>query len=118
VADVIDERGLAFIYKDPILRPVELLLQVHDSIVFQIPICLGWDFHATALMRIISSLETPLEWNSRKFVIPCDVQVSFGNMAKDKNDRKALKEISRPVLKDHSLLVRELIAKHATAFSS
>lgn len=74
VADVINERGLEFVYysKDPLMQKVELLNQVHDSIVFQIPVSLGWDAIATILSAIKTSLETPLTWRGNSFVIPAE----------------------------------------------
>lgn len=73
VGDVINERGMAFIYYNKLFKPVELLQQVHDSISFQIPISIGWLDHARILQAIKDSLETPLTTHyGRSFVIPAD----------------------------------------------
>jgi len=74
VGDVINERGLNYIYYDQTrFKSVELLTQVHDSITFQIPLATRWQEHAYMLDRIKHSLETPLVWNEREFVIPVDI---------------------------------------------
>lgn len=80
VGDVINERGLNYIYyHQQAFKAIELLTQVHDSITFQIPVpdgrewCRDWNHHAVMLDRIKRSLETPLVYNEREFVIPVDV---------------------------------------------
>jgi len=74
VGDVIDERGLSYIYyNQDEFFPIELLTQVHDSITFQVPLAIDFDVHAYMLNKIKSKLETPLVWNERKFVIPVDI---------------------------------------------
>jgi uracil-DNA glycosylase family 4 len=80
VGDVINERGLSYIYYNPkLFSPIRFLNQVHDEIVFQIPMpnhpenpC-SWLEIAQMLTLIKSSLETPLQANGREFVIPADV---------------------------------------------
>jgi len=78
IADKIDEQGLNFIYYNQHwFRPVELLIQVHDSVGFQIPLSLPWFAHAEILMRIKNSLETPVRWGETEFVIPADLVMGF-----------------------------------------
>jgi len=81
VGDIIDERGLNFVYyhRDPLFRSVKLLIQVHDQIGFQIPTPLhpdtpvSWEDHGRILTQIKASLETPLYTHyGLKFVIPAD----------------------------------------------
>jgi len=104
VGDVINKRGINYIYfREQEFEPVELLLQVHDDITFQIPISTGYDYHAEALLKIKKELETPLVTpDGREFIVPADVTVcprSFdkeqGTELKGKNfpsDPKALAE--------------------------
>lgn len=73
VADVINERGLHFINTQ--FPVVEILNQVHDSVVFQIPVSVGFNTMASILAAIKSSLETPLEWKGNSFVIPAEAKV-------------------------------------------
>jgi len=80
VADIINERGLAYVYNDPAMKSVELLAQVHDSIAFQIPLSVPWLDQAFLLDLIKSSLETPLEWKGRRFVIPVDFSIHAKNL--------------------------------------
>lgn len=76
--DKINEHGLIEIYYNPHqYGPVELLLQVHDDIGFQIPISAGWRQIAEILNNIKQSLERPLTTHhGLEFVIPADL--SFG----------------------------------------
>jgi len=74
VGDVINERGVSYIYYNQIdFKPVEILSQVHDSIGFQIPLSVGWEVHADMLLKIRRSLETPLTIHGRDFSIPADL---------------------------------------------
>lgn len=83
VADVVDERGLIHIYyNQDRYREVELLEQVHDNIGMQIPISIGWHRHAEILLGIRKSLETPLVWHDREFVIPADLTMGL-NLCKE-----------------------------------
>lgn len=81
VGDLIDQRGINFIYyhRDPLFRYVELLIQIHDQIGFQIPTPyhpdhpLSWKDHSKILNMIKVSLETPLYTHYKhKFMIPVD----------------------------------------------
>ena len=80
VADIINERGLIFVYNHESMGPVELLAQVHDSIAFQIPVELPWTEHAQLLKLIMDSLETPLSWKGREFIIPVDLSMHPNNL--------------------------------------
>ena len=69
--DIINRRGLNYIYyNQDQFAPVELLMQVHDSIVFQIPISIGWKKMSLILMKIKQSLETPLTFRGIDFIVP------------------------------------------------
>lgn len=82
-ADKINEYGLEYIYYNPDkFGPVELLAQIHDSIVFQIPLSISWANHATMLMQIKKNLEIPLRWHSREIPTPCDLSIGL-NMCKE-----------------------------------
>ncbi|KKL25419.1 hypothetical protein LCGC14_2405450, partial [marine sediment metagenome] len=93
VGDVINERGLNYIYYNPEeFGPIELLMQVHDSINFQIPLSVPWREHAEMIMKIKRNLETPLETEDGvKFVIPVDIKVGL-NFGPD------MKKISKEIL--------------------
>lgn len=81
-ADKINEHGVEYIYyNQDLFRPVELLNQVHDSTVFQIPLSVPWTEHARILRLVKNSLEIPLVWHDTKFVVPADISVGF-NMGK------------------------------------
>jgi DNA polymerase I-like protein with 3'-5' exonuclease and polymerase domains len=82
-ADKINEQGVNYIYyNQQWFKPLELLTQVHDSIVFQIPLSIPWIEHAKMILRIKQSLETSLIWHDREFATPADLSIGF-NMCKD-----------------------------------
>lgn len=107
VGDIINERGVNYIYYDEFtFGPVELLLQVHDDIKFQIPRSLGWREHARILLDIKRSLETPLKtYDGREFVIPADITVCPINFAKE-GTSKDLKEFPGNIPEAADLLKR------------
>lgn len=77
VADLINQWGLLFIWenRESLFNGLELLNQVHDAIVFQIPIELGWMEHWRMLSEIVNSLNRQLHWEGRSFHIPTDVKI-------------------------------------------
>jgi hypothetical protein len=76
--DVINEYGLLYLYYNQnLFRSVELLTQVHDSVGFQIPLTLPWLDHAVVLNNLKRSLETPLRWRDREFVVPVDLSIGL-----------------------------------------
>jgi uracil-DNA glycosylase family 4 len=73
VAHIINERGLLYLYNNQAMfHGVEILNQVHDSIVLQIPISLGLVYHAQVLGLLVESLTQPINWRAKSFVIPVD----------------------------------------------
>lgn len=76
--DLINEWGLSYVYynSDPLFKHVELLTQVHDSIAFQIPLSLSLENHARILISIKQSLEQPLRYRNREFIVPVDLVVN------------------------------------------
>lgn len=81
VADKINREGINFLYYDQeTFAPVELLMQVHDSIVFQIPINIGFERHAEILLKLKESLESPIHYNGRSFSIPMDIGIHLDNL--------------------------------------
>lgn len=96
-ADKINEQGINYIYyNQQSFAPIELLAQIHDSIVFQVPILTPWHEHATMLLSIIGSLETPLTWHDIEIKTPCDLSMGF-SMCKDEMKEMKSKDIPRYV---------------------
>uniref|UniRef100_A0A6M3KG31 Putative DNA polymerase n=1 Tax=viral metagenome TaxID=1070528 RepID=A0A6M3KG31_9ZZZZ len=82
-ADKINEQGVNFIYyNQQWFKPVELLTQIHDSVVFQIPLTTPWVEHAEIILRIKQSLETPIYWHEREIKTPADLCIGL-NMCKE-----------------------------------
>lgn len=77
VGDIINRRGLLYLYEDEIFKHLELLNQVHDSINPQIPISVGFHYHAACMIALKNSLEAPLYWRARTFSIPADFSVGI-----------------------------------------
>jgi len=100
VADKINEHGISFIYNNQQAFPtLELLNQVHDSIVFQIPNSVGWEEHYTEVKAIVASLELPMRWRGQEFIIPAEVQAGFNlkdmKVLNVKNKDEFTKELER-----------------------
>ena len=94
-ADKVNEQGVEHIYyNQQWYKPVELLAQVHDSVVFQIPLSVPWIEHANILLRIKKSLETPLIWHDREIPTPVDLAIGF-NMCKDEMEEFKSKSIPK-----------------------
>jgi len=82
-ADKINEQGIEYVYyNQDLFAPVELLTQLHDSIVFQIPLSVPWIDHARMLTLIKKSLEQPLYWHGTRIDTPADLAIGF-NMCKE-----------------------------------
>jgi len=87
VAHIINKRGILSIwYNQDTFRYVEILNQVHDSIVFQIPLKAGLAYHARVLFLLKRALEVPVPWHDRDFVIPADISVGYDLSSKMKVD--------------------------------
>jgi len=89
VADKINRQGLSYIYyNQEKFSPVELLVQVHDSIGLQLPLSLPWIKHAEILLDIKTSLEAPLDTGAIEFVIPVDIQMGLNLFKKEGKEFK------------------------------
>jgi len=92
-ADKINEQGIEYIYyNQDLFKPVELLSQVHDSVVFQIPLSIPWQEHAEIILLIKKSLEQPLEWHGREIATPADLAIGI-NMCKEEMTEIKSKDI-------------------------
>lgn len=92
-ADKINEQGVNFIYyNQQWFKPLELLTQIHDSVVFQIPLSVPWIEHARMILRIKQSLETALVWHEREFATPADLCIGL-NMSKERMIELKSKEV-------------------------
>ncbi len=115
VGDIINERGLIYTYyNQQKFKHIELLNQVHDSLVFQIPINIGFDKHAEMLLDIIKSLETPLILpNKNTFIIPVDIEMGFNMYKEDcqnisyKNMPKNISDLSKALNNNYQTLLQE-----------
>lgn len=108
VADVINERGIEYVYYNQNdFSPVELLLQVHDSIVFQIHRKVPLKQHVEILWKIKTKLEIPLQWKTQTFVIPAEIQISTGHMGKGPGGLKDIRAGSCEEL-EQNLLAMEI----------
>lgn len=88
VADVINRRGIIPLYYDSCFRPVDLLSQVHDSIVFQLPHSSPVEDRASILLSLKTLLEGQLEFRGREFSIPADFKVGTSLAKKKMEDIK------------------------------
>jgi len=98
-ADKMDEQGINYIYYNQhLFRPVELLTQIHDRIVFQIPLSISFEEHAKMLLLIKNSLETSMYWHETEIKTPADLSIGFNMYNKDNVEIKS-KDIPTSVTK-------------------
>jgi len=72
IAHIINHYGIEYLHQQ---SRVELLNQVHDSLVFQIPLSAGLDYHAQILWELKNSLAVEMRWMSFTFHLNSDIQV-------------------------------------------
>ena len=92
VAYKINEQGMIYIWDT--LPKVDMLNQVHDSLVFQLPLSMSLEEQADYLIKIVSSLETPIPWRGSSFTLPVDVKVGldlYDSGKKQPGDMKGVK---------------------------
>jgi len=103
-ADKINEHGVEYVYYNQhLFKPIELLTQIHDAIVFQIPLSIPWEEHARMLLLIKESLEQPLYWHDREIKTPADLSIGF-NMCKEEMKELKSKEVPTDIGKLADLL--------------
>lgn len=77
VASMLQERALAlFAEGADVLGLADLLLQVHDSVVWQMPLTWSWESIADTLAHLKHHMEQPLHWRGTTFVVPVSTSVS------------------------------------------
>lgn len=90
VADIINQWGLVRMYYDQeVFKNFELLLQIHDSIVFQVKIRDNFKEIAEGLRILKGSLEQPLHYRNQTFNIPCEM-VCGKHYLHEKDDKHPL----------------------------
>jgi len=104
VAEIINRRGILYIYyNQQLFKPVDLLLQVHDNIIFQMNYKKhSWEEQAQCLILIKNSLETSLTWRGSEFSIPISLEVGM-NL-----NKKGMVEVSRDEFSSVERLARKL----------
>ena len=82
-ADKINEQGVEYIYYNQnLFKPAQLLTQLHDAVVIQVPLSIPWEHHADMILAIKNSLEIPYEWHGREIKTPVDLAIG-SNMCKE-----------------------------------
>ena len=81
VPDLIN-RGVLHLYHK--WNDVVILNQVHDSIVFEIPYNLGWEYHAKVLKSLQNFLAQPLKFGNYTINMPTSIEMYKGNMGNGK----------------------------------
>lgn len=81
VADIVNQWGINHVYYDQEkYHGVEILNQIHDSLVIQISLEHPLSYHAESIMSICNSMEQTLEFRGREFSIPCDLEIHPKNL--------------------------------------
>lgn len=98
-ADKINEHGVLYIYENQDkFAPIELLTQIHDSVVFQIPKSIPILRHAEMVLDIKNSLETPLTWHGRTIQTPADLSIGSDMCKENMTEFKSKNIPSNPQL--------------------
>jgi len=108
VAEKINRHGLIYIYYNQhLFKPVDILLQVHDNIIFQMNYKQwSWEQQAQCLILIKDSLESPLTWRGNQFSIPISLEVGT-NL-----NKKSMVEVDRGDFSSTERLAGRLSAIH------
>ena len=78
VADIINRRGLIFIWQRVgLFEELIILNQVHDSIIVEIPLSIGFKRHSEMLTAIKTNIEQPLRWKASEWVIPLEISMCY-----------------------------------------
>lgn len=79
VGDLINRWGILRLWKEraTTFDGLEILNQIHDAIMFQIPISLGVERHWEMIETLNKNLNQELEWKGRRFSIPTDLKVGL-----------------------------------------
>ncbi len=74
-----NKRGMVRIYRDRTdwMRPVELVLEGHDSVLAQVPLSVGMRNLSKIIKTGIEHMHDDLEYEGRQFSIGTDVKVGF-----------------------------------------
>jgi uracil-DNA glycosylase family 4 len=109
VAEKINRHGLIYIYYNQhLFKPVDILLQVHDNIIFQMNYKQwSWEQQAECLILIKDSLESPLSWRGNSFSIPISLEIGT-NL-----NKKSMVEVSRDDFESVERLAGRLSAIHS-----
>jgi len=89
-ADKIIRQGVNYIYyNQDLFKDLEMLTEIHDSIVFQIPLSIPFLYHAEVILLIKQSLEQPLEWKGRTIPILADLAIGYNMYKKQQKEFKS-----------------------------
>jgi len=84
IADKLNET-MGEVYNDQInFKNVSITNQIHDQLLIQLPINIGWREHAEILYKIRVIMERPVHWKHTSFVIPtdCEMGLNFKDVTK------------------------------------
>ena len=90
VADKLNRHGVNYVYYNQhLFKPIDLLNQVHDSMVWQMDYSTySWEEQARCILLLKQSLESPISWRGTSFTIPVTLEVGV-NM-----NKKQMKEVN------------------------
>ena len=114
VADKVNRQGITTIWNSPKFSSMDFLVQIHDSLVFQAPLSLGWTAHAEAILELKTALETPYSWKGITFASPADLAIGKNMCKEDMIEIKSryipdtVEELSTLLESKHSELVQNL----------
>lgn len=87
VAGAINEFGIKpAYYRSDYFKELELLLQIHDSIIFQIPISIGWEAMAKMINDLVWFMRQPIHYNGITFNLEVDIIGGLNLAIYDENE--------------------------------
>lgn len=111
VADHLNLRAFLPLWEDSILNSAELLLQVHDSVFYQLPISLGFEKIAYIARRVKGELETPIPF-SEPLIIPADTEIGFNYGKQNKDNPGGLRKIEVTTVEETAAELEQIWREH------
>jgi len=94
VADAMSNYGIyPAYYRNDYFDTLELQNQVHDSLVFQIPLSDGWIKMAEKLINLKWFMSQPIEFRGRKFSLGVDINAGLNLADVEMDEGKTLEEV-------------------------
>jgi DNA polymerase-1 len=117
VGDIVNFYGLCNVfYNGDEFKDVELLLQVHDSMVFQLPLTMSSDEMAKIVMLIRDGMQPTLSAHGNSFHIPVDGKCGYFLKGGTKLDFSNLSNLAQSIEKERSRSRNDILNSNVKEF--